>query len=80
MGWRAAVFACLGGLLLVGPACVETHRKGGALDRAMAKDLRERELREMVDDEEDDADGPECPKGQEAYWACDSEPCRWVCK
>jgi hypothetical protein len=80
MGWRVAVLACAGGLLLAGAGCVETHRKGGALDRAMQKDLRDRELREMVAGEEDDEEDPECPEGQEASWTCEPEPCRWVCK
>jgi hypothetical protein len=78
MGWRAAVFACLGGLLLVGPACVETHRKGGALDRAMAKDTQEQFFQDDIDEMEEDM--PTCPEGKVAHLKCEPGPCEWECR
>lgn len=74
MGWRAAGLACAGGLLLASVGCVETHRKGGALDRAMQKDLEEQYF------EEEEEAIPECPAGKVAHLKCEPGPCEWECR
>jgi hypothetical protein len=81
MGWRGALLAVSGWVLLVGTGCPENHRKGGAFDRAMSKDIREQQVQRegMVLDEDED-DLPECPPGKEAHLTCEAETCAWVCK
>jgi hypothetical protein len=54
---------------------MESHRKGGRLDRAMHKDIEE-----QYPDEEEEEYVTECPPGKVAHWSCEPEPCKWVCR
>lgn len=78
MGWRSAVLAVGGCLLLVGTGCPEEWRKGGINDRAIRKDNRQRLNQDRP--EAEDEDEPSCPEGTRATWTCEASPCRWVCK
>jgi hypothetical protein len=78
MGWRMAVLAGAGWVLLFGTGCPENHRKGGAFDRAMSKDRREQQVPQGMVLDEDDL--PECPSGKEAHFTCEAENCQWVCR
>jgi hypothetical protein len=71
MGWQKA--GILAVVLVAGTGCPEDWRKGGALDRAAAKDTRENMPAQV------------CPEGKSVQWACpeddpDSEKCGWICQ
>lgn len=78
MGWRAVVLASAGWVLLFGTGCPENHRKGGAFDRAMSKDIQEQYRQEDILFDEENL--PECPPGKEAHFTCEAEACKWVCR
>ncbi|WNG32221.1 hypothetical protein F0U61_00320 [Archangium violaceum] len=72
------------GLLMLGTGCPHTYRKGGKLDRAMQKDLKERfdERNAEFESVEPDEDEEEsvCPAEKVEYWDCRSLPCEVTCK
>jgi hypothetical protein len=73
MNWRVGVIVAVA--LTVGPGCLEEWRKGGAIDRAIAKDTRENMPKPAW----------VCPSGQAFEWECpqestDPEECRWTCR
>jgi hypothetical protein len=78
MGWRMAVLAVAGSVMLLGTGCPENHRKGGAYDRAMRKDTQEQWLEEDVILDEEDL--PKCDPGKVAHLKCEDGACKWVCR
>jgi hypothetical protein len=71
MGWlRAGILAVV---LVTVTGCPEDWRKGGALDRAAAKDTRE------------NTPWLVCPEGKSVQWACppddpDPDQCGFLCQ
>lgn len=72
------MLACGSGLLLFGMGCVESHRKGGAYDRAARKDIEEQYL--PGDGAFEDDEIKECVPPREAFLECNAGPCKWVCR
>lgn len=70
MGWRKAVMLAV--LLGMGTGCPEEWRKEGAIDRAVAKDVKANLEQEKI-----------CPDGRPTEWHCRGEgpakKCRWEC-
>ncbi|WP_152622337.1 hypothetical protein [Archangium violaceum] len=82
---RRAMLAVVVGLLVLGTGCPDVYGRGGKLDQAMAKDIkdmqeeRRRELMERREDMDDD-EGSHCPEGKVEVRDCTSYPCKVECQ
>ena len=82
---QRAMLAAVVGLLVLGTGCPDVYGKGGKLDQAMEKDVkdmheeRKRELRERERSMDDD-EGWHCPDGKVEVRDCTSLPCKVSCQ
>jgi hypothetical protein len=79
------MLAAVMGWLVLATGCPDVYGKGGKLDQAMSKDIkdmqeeRKRELRERREDMDDD-EGQYCPEGKVEVRDCTSYPCTLECQ
>jgi hypothetical protein len=71
------------GLSVLGTGCPDVYGKGGKIDQAMAKDIKdmqEERKRELREQRMDDDEGWHCPEGKVEVHDCTSLPCKVECQ